>query len=436
VKLAPRSLATRVALTTALSVIVASASVALISQLIADRMASKREDETLSDAAGTFALELQESAIDPRAVTADETRELAHAAIRAAVFDSRALLAGDHRLSWVAPDTCRYQGELRTCAAAAGRWVAVVGRDHRVLREQQRALASASWLAVLLTSLIGTLIAIAIARLVIAPLARLKRALEHVPEHDPGSVTLGEASNLIEVDTLRESLRAAFVRLGAALAQSRRFASDAAHELRTPLATLIGELELTAEQVSVEVRTEIARAIKLARRMSTLVDRLLILARVEDLQVRERLEVRELVEEAIDTLAPTQRARVSIASNHETDAAAVDGDRALLVATFVNALENALKFSEQIVSVSIGVHAGQVRISILDLGPGVEDAERDLVFAPFYRTAASRSSTVPGHGIGLALIAHVVSLHGGRARFADCERGAQLDLVLPAASEP
>jgi two-component system, OmpR family, sensor kinase len=235
------------------------------------------------------------------------------------------------------------------------------------------------------------------------------------------------------VDALRDSLRAAFVRLGAALAQSRRFASDAAHELRTPLATLIGGLELTAEQLARQDREGIAQALKLARRMSALVDRLLILARVDGLQDRERLEVRELVEEAIDTLPPAMRARVSIESDETSDAAAVDGDRTLLVASFVNALENALKFSEDGVRASIAVRPGQVKISIIDLGPGIDDAERELVFAAFYRTSASRSSPVPGHGIGLALIAHVVSLHGGTASFADCDRGAQLDLVLPAA---
>jgi len=75
-----------------------------------------------------------------------------------------------------------------------------------------------------------------------------------------------------------------------------------------------------------------------------------------------------------------------------------------------------------------------VTASIVDLGEGIADRERELVFAAFYRTAASRSSAVPGHGIGLALIAHVMSLHNGNARFADCERGARLELSIPRAS--
>jgi hypothetical protein len=99
--LRPRSLVMRVALSTALSVVVASACVALVSQLIADRMARALEDLTLSDAAQT--LELLEPGSDPRAITEDEMRELAHAAIRIAVFDRTAFLAGDRQLRRAAP---------------------------------------------------------------------------------------------------------------------------------------------------------------------------------------------------------------------------------------------------------------------------------------------------------------------------------------------
>jgi two-component system OmpR family sensor kinase len=433
VKLAPRSLVTRVALTAASSVVVASASVALISQLIANRWALSREDATLSDAAETLAFELATHPKSPRAVTEDETRELAHAGIHVALFDGNARIAGDPQLTPVTSGTCRDVGNLRACAEPARALLAVAARDQTALRDQQRQLLFASALAVLLTSALGALAALAIARVVIRPLARLRRAVEQVPSHDPGAASLGAQADLVEVDSLRDSLRAAFVRLGAALAQSRRFASDAAHELRTPLATLIGELELTEEQLEDRPVNEVGHALKLARRMSTLVDRLLILARLDALQERERLIVRELVEEAIDTLAPTGRTRVSIESSAASDAAAVDGDQPLLVATFVNALENALKFSEQNVRVLLAIDSEHVTVSIIDLGPGIEDAERELVFSAFYRTSASRSSAVPGHGIGLALIAHVLSLHGGSAAFADCDRGAKLDLTLPIA---
>lgn len=434
-RFAPRSLVRRVAVSTALSVSVASASVALISVLLADAIARRREDATLSDAAETLSVELRAGRSGPHAVAEDEARELVHAGIRVAVFDGRTLLGGNRELKPVASGTCRDVGSLRTCSRPAASWLAVVARDQRQLREQQRLILLASALSVLLTSVLGAVAAVSIARVVTAPLARLRRAVEQVPENDPGTVSLGAASNLVEVDALRDSLHAAFVRLGAAMTQSRRFASDAAHELRTPLATLIGELELTAEQAQLSDRQGISHAIKLTQRMSILLDRLLILARLDGLQERERLELQELVEEAIDTLPPTSRLRVSIESSERDGAVAVEGDRALLVASLINALENSLKFSDQQVRVLVAAQGARASISIVDLGPGIKDEEREQVFAAFYRSPTSRASTIPGHGIGLALIAHVMSLHGGSARFANCERGARLDMTLPAAPD-
>ncbi|HKP63546.1 MAG TPA: HAMP domain-containing sensor histidine kinase [Polyangiales bacterium] len=417
---------------------VASATVALISVLLANAIARRREDATLSDAAETLAVELRAGRSGPHAVAEDETHELVHAGIRVAVFDGsgRTLLGGNRELKPVASGTCRDVGSLRTCSRPAASWLAVVARDQRPLREQQRLILLASALSVLLTSVLGAVAAVSIARVVTAPLARLRRAVEQVPENDPGAVSLGAASNLVEVDALRDTLHAAFVRLGAAMTQSRRFASDAAHELRTPLATLLGELELTAEQAQLSDRQGITHAIKLTQRMSILLDRLLILARLDGLQERERLELQELVEEAIDTLPPASRLRVSIESRGEGDGAvAVEGDRALLVSSLINALENSLKFSDQQVRVLVAAEAARATISIVDLGPGIKDDEREQVFAAFYRSPTSRASTIPGHGIGLALIAHVMSLHGGSARFADCERGARLDMTLPVAPD-
>jgi two-component system OmpR family sensor kinase len=431
VKFSPGSLVMRVALTTALSALVASASVALISNLTAYRMARVHEDTTLRDAAETLGLELRAEGADPRWVADDEARELLHASIGVAVYERGAFLAGDRAIPAVPADHCDDLGTLRVCARSAGSRLAVVARDQRVLSEQQRLGVYASVLAVLVTSLLGALAALSIARVVTAPLDQLRRAVELVPDRDPAGAELGPTAGLVEVDALRESVRAALVRLGASMTQSRRFASDAAHELRTPLATLMGELELAAEQRASDDGSGLRHALRIAQRMSTLLDRLLILARLEGQAYVERLELGELLEEAIDVLPHASRNRVVVDAHAVGVASAVQGDRALLVSAVVNALENALKFSEQDVRVVFGRERGLLTVAFVDRGRGIDEPERERVFAAFYRTAASRSSAVPGHGIGLALIAHVLALHGGSARFVACDRGATLVFSLP-----
>jgi len=429
-RLTPRSFVMRVALTTALSAIGASAAVALISQLVADNMARAREDTTLGDVAETFALELRAPHSDPHWIAEDEAREFRHANIHVAVFAGRTFVAGDARLRQVPPSTCRDAGSLRTCARAAGLWLAVVARDQAPLRDQRQLRAYASIIAVLFTSVLGALSALAIARVVARPLATLRSAVERVPAADPGAAELGPSAGLVEIDALRESLHDAFVRLGAAMMTSRRFASDAAHELRTPLTTLLGELDLVAEAATATDREGLERARRVAQRMNTLVDRLLILARVDALRDVEPVEVTELMEDALETLPPPLRARIGLPARPAH--ASVMGDRALLLACLTNALDNALKFSDGPVRIELDVTSSQAVLAVIDTGPGLDERERERVFAPFYRTAASRASAVRGHGIGLALIAHVMSLHAGSARFVAQPRGARLELALPA----
>ncbi|HEX5656831.1 MAG TPA: HAMP domain-containing sensor histidine kinase [Polyangiales bacterium] len=421
----------RVALTTALSVTVASATVAGGSVLIADRTMRVREDRTLADAAETLAIELREAGADPRWVAQDEAREVEHASMIVAVFDDQGRIAGDPALQRVASGRCRTVGALRTCARAAGHWLALVARDQAPLDAQRHTAIFAALSATLFTSLLGALVALAVARWVARPWERLRKAVEHVSEHDPGSAELGADEQLLEVDALRASLRATFARLAAAMNTSRRFASDAAHELRTPLATLIGELELVAERAPAELNDELGKARRVAARMTSLLDRLLVLARPDALRERERVEARELVEEALENLPREARARVTLDCPSECESVALRGDRTLLVSAVANALENALKFSDGPVRAELSLASASVQIEIVDQGPGLAEAERERVFAPFYRTAASRAGSVPGHGIGLALIAHVLTLHDGSATFIPQERGARLRLTLP-----
>jgi signal transduction histidine kinase len=70
-------------------------------------------------------------------------------------------------------------------------------------------------------------------------------------------------------------------------------------------------------------------------------------------------------------------------------------------------------------------------IDVVDHGPGIPAAERAQVFTAFYRRTDARTRSTPGHGVGLALIAHVAGAHGGTAELLDAPRGAHLRITLP-----
>jgi signal transduction histidine kinase len=104
----------------------------------------------------------------------------------------------------------------------------------------------------------------------------------------------------------------------------------------------------------------------------------------------------------------------------------------LSAALLTNAIDNALKFSVGRVEVRIGREGDEAQIIVKDGGPGIAPDDLERVFAPFYRSAAARRSGALGHGVGLALIAHVAKVHGGSAGIDSAPgRGTRLEIRLP-----
>ncbi len=428
---APRSLVQRIALVSALGFVLSGAVVAVTTGVLTNRLSLRQEDDHLTEAAGTLAFELRAQGAEPSAVVADEQRELSHSGIQVAVRAGSRHLAGSRQFAGTTGKACVDQGTFRVCSARAGALTAMAARDLTLLREHQATTTRAAWLAVLLTSLLAAGVAHRIARTLVAPLQHLEHALQTVPDHDPGAADLGPSVGVREVDALRASLQSAFVRLGAALDHSRRFASDAAHQLRTPLTAILGELDLALEGSQSGNHDEILRARRVAQRLSVLIDRLLILAQPQATPPAQReVDVLDVVEEAIDTLPSASRTRITCTG----PSGVVLGDLSLLTSAVSNALENALKFSEGAVRVVLECDADHVKLHIDDDGPGVPPTEQSLVFEPFYRGRMEGKRQVAGHGIGLSVVAHVIALHGGKVGFADRAHGARLTMSLSRAN--
>jgi two-component system OmpR family sensor kinase len=423
-----RTFVGRIALHGALTGIVTGALVAIVIVWLADTIGRGHEDRYLLDVCEQFALELREREADPTWLTKDEAWELEHTGIRVAVFEKARRIAGDATLTPARTNQCEDQGSLRVCARSASAFTAVVGRASLGFFERTGDLLQAAWIAVALVCLLSVLSARSLAKVVVRPLHDLRKAVINV-SGQPLDGRLAASAGVSEVDALRLVLRETLSKLSASLALSERFARDAAHELRTPLTAMIGELELIAERASDGDREDVLRVHAIALRQVKLVERLLVLARQEIMPAPERVDLFDVVETALESLPPAARQRVTVSlPERETF---VDGDSALLVSMVGNALDNALKFSQRAVRCTVDASEGRATIAVQDEGPGIDEAERERVFLPFYRSAKARGSGVRGYGIGLALISHVAGLHGGAARFARATRGARLEIDLP-----
>ena len=233
------------------------------------------------------------------------------------------------------------------------------------------------------------------------------------------------------------------IRRGRELSRLRtRFVANVSHELRTPLAqiSMFSETLLLERQRSPQEGHEFLSIIfREARRLSHLVESVLSFSRSE-VGAREfrpvPRDVAREVGDAVLAFSPlAAAASVELRMQHDDDCVAnVEPDS--LRQVMLNLLDNAVKFGPkgQVISVSVARAAGELVIRVIDQGPGIPASERLHVFEPFAQGSTHESRTTAGAGIGLAVVADVVTAHSGRVWIEDGpgDRGTCVSIALPA----
>lgn len=431
----PSSLGGRVALATAVAGALAALIAASVSWKIATALIDQAEIARLSSSAEIFQNDLDMR--DPVKVTlddaiAEELVELGPASIRIAVYENGRHIGGD-RLK-IPPNKCwatEHDNVIqRACSSVRGP-ITVVAATTRAAGASPRFIFG-SLLASLAAALVTAVLGRRAARWALAPLEELTQSLDRVRAEEPSVDALPPLRDVREVAVLREALAALVFRLGDSLARARRFSADAAHELRTPLTVLSGQLELLLEETSSGDRRAELLALHLrVQTLTRLVERLLVLATSEQgpLASASPVALEDVARQCVNTLPAKERARVRL----EIDAQGVTrGDEYLLGALVDNAVDNALKFSnEGPVTLRVSESYHEVLLDVIDEGPGLDEPTRRRAFDAFFRSPAARASGQPGHGIGLALVAQVTRQHGGNCAFLEAQRGAHLRIWLP-----
>jgi two-component system OmpR family sensor kinase len=198
----------------------------------------------------------------------------------------------------------------------------------------------------------------------------------------------------------------------------RQFVADASHELRTPLAAVRGYAELVRRggDASPEVAHAIGRVESEAARMTTLVDDLLLLARLDSGRPLDRapVDLSRLVVDAVSdarVAGPEHHWRLALPAEPVT----APGDAARLHQVLANLLSNARTHTPPGTTVTTGLSTsdGEVVLTVTDDGPGIPEHLRPEIFERFARGDSSRSRAAGSTGLGLAIVAAVVQAHGG-----------------------
>ena len=195
--------------------------------------------------------------------------------------------------------------------------------------------------------------------------------------------------------------------LARSLEQERRFTDNAAHEMRTPMATLNAQAAamLNARNIT-ERKKAAARLSKGVKRASRLLDQLLTLARIRHAPMADTaFNLYDHARDAIREIFPKAKEKRIELSLSGDETASLTSKPALLAILLNNLLDNAIKYAPDDSAVRVSVSSDSV--TICDQGPGIPEAERELVFTRFYRV---EGVTQTGSGLGLSIVRNIADL--------------------------
>lgn len=322
------------------------------------------------------------------------------------------------------------------------RWRVLVIRDpeqhHWLMAAQRYDLRYELAESVVLEAVIPTLLSIPLAALLIwfivgyglGPIRLLAREVHSREASDLSAVELEGLPR--ELTPLTQSTNDLLRRLQSSFAREKRFAGDAAHELRTPISTLKVQIhnlqtELADGGGNLEAAATAADLHHGIDAMGHLVEQILVLNRTApDLYMVQFVPV-DVFDLVRDVVSAEYEQILQRDQNFELDGgrAMLKGDATALRSLVVNVLTNASKYTPAGGSIQMRVDSagGQVQLQIEDSGPGIPEAYYERVFDRFYRLDGDRhSSGVSGSGLGLAIVKHIVEMHGAQIAVSRSQR--------------
>lgn len=258
-----------------------------------------------------------------------------------------------------------------------------------------------------------------IARRGIRPIRDIARTAQRIRSTtlNERMATSGLPSELLELaDTFNHMLN----RLEESFTRLARFSADIAHELRTPVNNLRGEVEVSLGKPRTpdQYREVLGSCLEETVRLSRLIDSLLFLARAENPRMQITREPRQLapelqiLREFYEVAASERQIDLRVQAGDDVVA---EIDRTLFQRAVGNLIENALMHSDQngTITVSARIESGFAVVRVADLGHGIPSEDVQHIFDRFYRVDRSRSVSTGGLGLGMAIVKSIVEIHGG-----------------------
>ncbi len=252
------------------------------------------------------------------------------------------------------------------------------------------------------------------------------------------SVLSGQAAIAIENARLFEEIQHAYQELQKLDHMKSEFINIAAHELRTPLAILLGYATLLQEEAEGKAKEQLGIIVRNAMRLRALVDSMLNLRYLETGKSQLKLEqiiLRQAIDEAVGDLSPLAESKgQSIEVRLPESFPPIVADRQKLALILTNLLSNAVKFTPEGGRITIEVKSNEreVLVSVSDTGIGIPPEEHERIFERFYQVGDSLTRKHGGIGLGLSIAKGMVELCGGRIWVeSEVGRGSTFTFTIP-----
>lgn len=231
-----------------------------------------------------------------------------------------------------------------------------------------------------------------------------------------------------EIKPVIDELNKLFFRLKEGFEREKRFAADAAHELRTPLAALKAQAQVALNSNDIEEKNQaLQKLIASVNRSTHIVQQLLTMSKLvpeaTHLQEEDEVNLEKLTRDILVMLAPIAvEKHIELEFDHEDNIPQILGNATALGILIRNLVDNAIRYSNENgrIMVQLLKQNNEVILEVRDNGPGIPPELQARVFERFFRVLGNKS---PGSGLGLAIVQQICELHGGRVILASPEVG-------------
>lgn len=294
-------------------------------------------------------------------------------------------------------------------------------------------IASIMYMMIIIT--IGTIIIYMVLGKVLKPVKRLRDEVAIINENKLSQRVDGfEVRD--EIGELASSFNEMLDRLDKAFEAQKRFSSDAAHELKTPLTALKTNLDILAMDEN-PTKEDYKRIVSVFRkqtdRMINLVNNLFVLSAQKVYDFDDTVDLDKVINEIImDISGDAEKKNISI--DYKKCNTIIKGNYTMISHAIGNIMQNAVKYNNKFGNVTILVEKFKENciIKVKDTGIGIPEDKIDNIFEAFYRVDKSRSRKVAGAGLGLAISKDIINKHNGKIKYYKNEKGGSVfEITLP-----